>query len=190
MTMTVWTVGHSNHGQDEFLALLRKHDIEVLADVRSAPYSRYTQHFNQGPLQKAAEGAGLQYVFLGRELGGRPRDGAAYDDEGHARYDVMAGSGEFRAGLDRLLHGIAAYRVAIMCAEENPRHCHRRLLIGKVLTEQNPCSLHHIRGDGSMEVEDAVELGDPQLSLLGEASAWRSTQSVSRRSRHASSSSS
>lgn len=186
----LWTIGHSNHTLDGFLALLRQHRIEVLVDVRSAPYSRYSGHFNREALERMIEEAGIRYLFLGRELGGRPSDEAAYDDEGHARYDVMAKSAHFKEGLGRLERGIAEYRVVIMCSEEDPEHCHRRLLVGKVLTASGPYELHHIRGDGSIEVEEAVQMGDPQLSLLGEAPAWRSSQSVSQRSRHASSSNS
>lgn len=188
--VTLWTVGHSNHAPDRFLDLLEQHKIEVLVDVRSAPFSRYAGHFNREALQEAVEASGTRYLFLGRELGGRPREESAYDDEGHARYDVMAESPEFKDGLNRLIRGARTYRVAIMCSEEDPEHCHRRLLVGKVLTSRGACELRHIRGDGSVEVERAVRLGDPQLTLLGEEPAWRSTQSVSRRSRHVSSSSS
>jgi uncharacterized protein (DUF488 family) len=190
MKSTLWTVGHSNVPVERFLELLRAEGIEVLVDVRSSPYSRYSTHFNQAPLERAVRDAGLSYVFLGRELGGRPASDDAYDEEGHARYDVMAESPTFQDGLDRLMKGVDEYRVAIMCSEESPEHCHRRLLVGKVLTDRGACEVHHIRGNGSVEVETSVELADPQLSLLGEAPAWRSTQSGSHRNRHASSSSS
>lgn len=185
----LWTIGHSNHTLDRFLDLLGEHRIDVLVDVRSSPYSRYAGHFNREALERAIDGKDIRYIFMGRELGGRPSDAAAYDDEGHARYDVMAESSSFNGGLARLERGIAAYRVAIMCSEEDPEHCHRRILVGKVLTARGTYQLHHIRGDGSSDVEKTVQLGDPQLSLLGEAPAWRSTQSVLQRSRHASSSS-
>ena len=180
---SLWTVGHSNHTLERFLELLVTQEIEVLVDVRSAPYSRYSTHFNRGPLEKAIKTAGLQYLFLGRELGGRPSEEDAYDDEGHARYDVMAASAEFSDGLKRLARGVDAYRVAIMCSEEDPTDCHRRLLVGKSLTDRGGYRLHHLRGDGRVDVEAAVELNDPQLNLLGETAVWRSTQSVSQRSR-------
>ena len=102
----------------------------------------------------------------------------------------MAEASAFRECMDRLRDGIEQYRVAIMCSEENPEHCHRRLLVGKDLTADGGYALHHIRGDGDVEIETTVELDDPQLSMLGEGAAWRSTQSVSHRSRHADSSSS
>lgn len=186
----LWTVGHSNRSLERFLDLLREHRIDVLVDVRSAPFSRYSTQFNKAPLERAVRGAGISYLFMGQELGGRPRSDDGYDEEGHARYDLMAKAPPFREGMDRLRDGIEQYRVAIMCSEENPEHCHRRLLVGKVLTADDAYELHHIRGDGDVEIETTVELADPQLSLLGEAPAWRSTQSVSHRSRHADSSNS
>ncbi len=190
MMKRVWTVGHSNASVEHFLGLLDKHGIEVLVDVRSAPYSRFSSHFNHAPLERSVRGAGIDYLFLGKELGGRPATDDAYDEAGHARYDIMAEAAHFKEGLDRLMTGMERYRVAIMCSEENPEHCHRRLLVGKVLTDRAPYQLHHIRGDGRVEIETSVELTESQLSLLGETPAWRSTQSVSHRSRHGSSSSS
>ena len=38
--LTVYTVGHSNVPLESFLALLWRHGIQSLADVRSAPHSR------------------------------------------------------------------------------------------------------------------------------------------------------
>jgi uncharacterized protein (DUF488 family) len=182
-TVSLWTVGHSNHTVDRFLELLASERIEVLVDVRSAPYSRFSTHFNRAPLEKAVKGAGLGYLFLGRELGGRPADDDAYDAEGHARYDLMASAPRFLEGLERLKVGVERFRVAVMCSEEDPSDCHRRLLVGKVLTDRGEYQLHHLRGDGSVQIEDAVRLGDGQPSLFEEGPPWRSTQSVSHRSR-------
>jgi uncharacterized protein (DUF488 family) len=190
MPLPLWSVGHSNIGVERFIDLLKKNGIDVLVDVRSAPFSRYSTHFNKAPLERAVREAGISYLFMGKELGGRPQTDDGYDEEGHARYDLMAEASAFREGMDRLRDGIEQYRVAIMCSEENPEHCHRRLLVGKVLTADGGYELHHIRGDGDVEIEARVELDGLQLSLLGERPAWRSTQSVSHRSRHADSSSS
>lgn len=43
-------------------------------------------------------------------------------------------------------------RIAIMCAQEDPTNCHRRLLISKTLLERGLC-VYHIRGDGSLDIE-------------------------------------
>jgi uncharacterized protein (DUF488 family) len=190
-TTTLYTIGHSNQTIGEFLTLLARHDIEALVDVRSAPYSRYVPHFNKRELQQAIQDAGLRYVYLGRELGGRPDDPALYDDEGHARYDLIAETEIFNASLERLKTGVASYQVAIMCSEEDPTDCHRRLLVGRVMRRDGYRVLH-IRGHG--EIMDDAQL-DPtilQPELFGldpsEQDTWRSTRSVLPRNPRSSSS--
>jgi uncharacterized protein (DUF488 family) len=176
---TLVTVGHSNHRLERFLALLRAHDVQCIADVRSWPASRHAPWFDREPLRDALQSAGVRYVFLGRELGGRPDDKDLYDESGHVRYDALARSEEFARGLQRLRQGIGMLRLAVMCAEENPLHCHRRLLVARVLFEEGMPVLH-IRGDGRLESERGfTRLG----SLFEESLPWRSTASVSQRRR-------
>jgi uncharacterized protein (DUF488 family) len=178
----VWTVGHSNHGVSDFLSLLRGADIEVLADIRSWPSSRFSPHFNRTRLENAVERAGITYVFMGDTLGGRPDDPSCYDDDDYVLYERIAQTERFRHGIVRLQANIRKFRVAVMCAEENPQDCHRRLLLGKVLCDEGAV-LHHIRGDGRIDDEVSVVLQtDPQLSLLPEGLQWKSARPVSRRS--------
>jgi len=35
----IYTIGHSKHPAERFIALLRQHDIGALADVRSTPFT-------------------------------------------------------------------------------------------------------------------------------------------------------
>ena len=65
---TVLTIGHSTHSFEEFLALLRQHHVTAVADVRSAPYSRFNPEFNRYALASALTAEGIQYVYLGKEL--------------------------------------------------------------------------------------------------------------------------
>ena len=153
----VWTIGHSTHPVDALVGLLRGERIEVLADVRSRPYSRHNPQFRKEKLRASVEQAGLRYVFLGAELGGRPPEPGFYDAKGHARYDLVAETERFRGGLKRLLTGAAAYRVAIMCSEEDPARCHRRLLVTRALAGRG-VEVRHIRGNGSVLTE--AELAD------------------------------
>ena len=153
--LEVLTIGHSNRSIDEFLTLLKQHAVEVLADVRSQPHSKYVPHFDYANLKRATEAAGVQYVFLGRELGGMPEAREFYDAEEHVVYSRIAASEPFRHGIARLLEGIRKYRVAVMCGEEDPANCHRRLLVGKVLKEQGVV-VRHIRGDGRIQTEEEL----------------------------------
>jgi len=187
----VLTIGHSNHPMQKFLELLRMHAIQVVADVRSNPYSKYATQFDREPLIESLRGAGLQYVYLGAELGGRPRRDAYYDAAGHVLYDKVVESPEFQEGVIRLIGGLQQYVVAVLCAEEDPAGCHRRLLVGRVLGERG-VAVDHIRGDGRVQSEAELAAAEPhsnQLSLFDEIEApWKSVPSVSPKKRQSSSS--
>jgi uncharacterized protein (DUF488 family) len=183
---TVLTVGHSTHSIEWFLQLMRDAHVEVVVDVRSQPYSRYSPQFNLRDLEAALKRTGLRYVSMGDELGGRPVGDQFYDEDGYVRYDRLAQSPAFLAGIERLNEGARRYRVAIMCSEEDPMDCHRRLLVGRVLDGLGVESVH-LRGDGTLEDDSSVarrELlehpGRYSLSMFGsKEEEWRSTRSVS-----------
>ncbi len=178
--MQLFTIGHSNHSADRFQRLLSDHGIEVLVDVRSWPHSRYVEWVDRSRIGEIAKAAGARYLFLGKELGGRPESAGLYDATGHVLYGEVAKSAEFRAGIERLRRGAELHRVAIMCSEEDPTSCHRRLLVAKVLLEEG-LTIGHIRGDGRCEVEsEPIALSEGSL-FDDEESLWRSSQSVSRR---------
>jgi uncharacterized protein (DUF488 family) len=186
--LRVLTIGHSNHTTGHFLGLLKSHGVEVLVDTRSQPYSKYSTQFDQKDLKAALGHAGIRYLYLGRELGGRPEGEEFYDEDGHVLYDRVAGTPQFQEGLSRLETGIREYQVAMLCAEENPAACHRRLLVGRVLLDRG-IRVEHIRGDGRIQTEEEVVAEmDPnrdQLPLFekAEAEPWKSIPSVLRKKR-------
>ena len=145
----VLTVGHSNHAVADFLALLRQHTASAVADVRSAPYSRFNPQFNRETLRRTLTDAGIAYVYLGRELGGRSDDPACYRD-GRICYDRVAETRNFKDGLRRLETGMAEHRIALMCAEKEPLHCHRTLLVSHAL-DANGVRVSHIHAEGHLE---------------------------------------
>jgi uncharacterized protein (DUF488 family) len=176
----LYTVGHSNHSEQKFLDLLHQHGIEVLVDVRSQPFSRYNPQYNDSNLKRAVEAAGIRYLFLGEELGGRPGGEEFLDEAGHALYHRMAESPAFLAGIERLQRGIEEHRVAIMCSEEDPAVCHRHLLVTRVLCDRGVPVLH-IRGDGRLETEEQIGRAEKQGVLFAELEdeSWKSLRSVS-----------
>jgi uncharacterized protein (DUF488 family) len=181
----LFSVGHSNHALETFLDLLRAHRVELLVDVRSQPVSSYTPYFNGRELRAAVRGAGIDYLFLGRELGGRPESYRFYDDDGRVLYGEVAKTPEFLAGIDRLQSEAAARRAAMMCSEEDPNGCHRRLLVARVLAARG-VRVVHIRGDGRLESEDDLAAqqkkakGRNQRTLFDvvEEEPWKSIRSV------------
>jgi uncharacterized protein (DUF488 family) len=152
---TLFTIGHSNHELGKFLQFLKGNKIEVLVDIRSNPYSRFASQFNKDNLTKAFQANGIRYLFLGKELGGRPKDRRFYDLEGHVLYLRLSESPLFLEGIERLIHGMSPCHVALMCSEENPVKCHRYHLVSSVL-EGRGITVFHIRGDGKVQSKDDV----------------------------------
>jgi uncharacterized protein (DUF488 family) len=179
---TFYTIGHSSHSPEHFVGLLRQHGIQVAADTRSAPYSRYTPQFDREALRDLLAVAGVKYLYLGDAVGGRPRDESCYDAEGRVLYGRVAEQAEFREAVERLQRGADEFRVALLCSEEDPAHCHRRLLISRVLIGEG-AEIRHIRGDGAVETDEEVAMRsgkaliELQPALFGELedASWRST---------------
>ncbi|MFZ0929138.1 MAG: DUF488 domain-containing protein [Syntrophobacteraceae bacterium] len=171
MSDTIYTIGHSTHPIDKLLALLKRHAITVVCDVRSQPYSQTNPQFNREPLKQALRAEGISYVFLGKELGAKSSDKSCYRN-GRVQYDLLAQTDLFRQGLERVKNGAKSYRVVLMCAEKEPLECHRTILVSRHLVEQGMHVLH-ILSDGRLEEHeqslqrliDNLELR--QLNLFG-----------------------
>lgn len=183
----VFTIGHSNHSAEILVRLLKGYGIEVLVDTRSHPYSRHAPRFNASALGVALSKDGIGYLFLGGELGGRPEGGEFYDAKGRVDYALVGCSRPFLDGISRLEKELRTHTAALLCSEEDPARCHRRLLVGRALEELG-YTLRHIRGDGSVETEGEADGGQPVLFPETEASPRKSIRSVSRKSRRPSSS--
>jgi len=151
----LYTIGHSNHEIEKFIELLCQHEINVVADVRSSPYSAYSSQFNREHLQAMLKQAGIAYVFLGEQLGARRAEEECYVD-GKVSFDLAAKTPAFIEGLERLRGGVAEHRVALMCSEKDPMTCHRGLLICRNL-RGGEIAMRHILEDGSIETHQAAE---------------------------------
>lgn len=192
---SLFSIGHSNHPIDLFNRLLLGHRVEVLADIRSQPHSKYSPQFDMNSLKVTVPAIGIKYLYLGRELGGRPEASEFYDQDGHVLYDRLAQAPAFLDGLGRLEKGVGKYHVALMCSEEDPVKCHRYLLVGRVLADRG-ISLLHIRSDGRVQSQQELEelatpVADslsPRLFSTEEEKPWKSIRSVSPRKRLPSSS--
>jgi uncharacterized protein (DUF488 family) len=185
----IFTIGHSNHPIERFLALLTQHSIAVLVDARSQPFSRYVPQFDRELLESSVESHGTRYLYMGDELGGRPPETEYYDADGRVLYYRVAESERFKGGIARLLKGSLEFRIAVLCSEEDPTSCHRRLLVSKVLTG-NGISVQHIRGTGALQPEAELDSGSTtaqlemfEISNQDRLSEWKSIQSVLPRDR-------
>jgi uncharacterized protein (DUF488 family) len=177
MDRTLYTIGHSNGTCEHFADLLAHHGIDVIADVRSSPYSAYNPQFNREPLQEFLRTRGVEYVFLGDELGARRSEPECYDDSGRVHYDRIAGTPAFSRGIDRLAELAAGHRVALMCAEKDPLTCHRTILICRFVKDVFP-DVGHILHDGSLETQVEAESRLLKLARLPERDLFHSREEL------------
>jgi uncharacterized protein (DUF488 family) len=170
--MLLYTIGHSAHPIQKFISLLKSYDIQVVADVRSVPASRFHPQYHKAALQKVLTEHHIHYLFAGQRLGGRPNDPTCYDPEmlaakdrkhPRANFAEMMTRAWFQQGIADLVNQAATARTALLCSEAEPRRCHRHELIARYLRNAYPdIAVQHIRGNGTLV--SAVELfeADPQ----------------------------
>jgi uncharacterized protein (DUF488 family) len=132
MPQILWTIGHSTRPIEEFIELLQAHDIQLLGDVRTIPYSRRNPQFNTDALAESLVKAGLEYHHL-PALGGRRKSqpdsvNRGWRSAGFRGYADYMQTDEFRGGLEELMASGRQRRTAIMCAEAVPWRCHRSLI--------------------------------------------------------------
>jgi uncharacterized protein (DUF488 family) len=135
--MRVWTVGHSTHSLDAFVALLATHDIAQVTDVRTVPKSRRHPHFHTDALARSLPDRGVAYVHLPRLGGWRHPDAEspnrAWQNPSFRGYADYAMGDEFADGLAQLREHSRARRTAVMCSEALWWRCHRRLIADRLV---------------------------------------------------------
>jgi uncharacterized protein (DUF488 family) len=147
--MTIYTIGHSHAAIEGFIDLLRLHLIEVLVDTRSQPYSRYAPQFNRESLKTSLQHAGITYLYLGDELGGRPKDARYYLPDGKVDYEQLSETPFYQGGLVRLKCEAERHCLAMMCSEADYRNCHRYKLITRSLVNEG-IEVQHILHSGAL----------------------------------------
>lgn len=168
MSARLWTIGHSSHTAERLAELLVGQGIACVVDVRSVPYSRRHPQHRREAMAEFLSGRGIAYVWEGETLGGRPdlaKRSNLCGPSGKPDWGKVRTSEVFQEALDRLQKRAAEAPTAILCAEENPRDCHRLHLVAAAWVERFRGKVLHIRGNGKVEAE-----GPPaQMGLFGEA---------------------
>jgi uncharacterized protein (DUF488 family) len=128
----VWTIGHSTHSFDDFLAMLSSFQIELVADVRRFPGSRRLPQFNKETLAASLEQNKIRYVHL-EDLGGRlkPKSDSkntAWRNEAFRGYADYMETDSFREAVMLLKDYAMKFRTAYMCSEAVWWRCHRALI--------------------------------------------------------------
>lgn len=126
MKNKIFSYGHSVRAISEFLKTLKEKDIDILADVRSRPYSRFQSQYNQKALADSLLSVGILYVFKGKNLGGK--------DE----------NVDYEETIDELVEMVkAGKRVCVMCSEGDYKKCHRHQVLEPSFNQRG-VSMEHI----------------------------------------------
>jgi len=152
----MYTIGHSNIPLEELISLLEENEIEILVDVRSVPYSKYVSQANKETLEVAVRAKEIKYLFMVKQLGGKPDGVEIEDDHGNINYSHLKEKSSFKEGLERLLAGANDYILCLMCSEEDPSKCYRGMLLAKEFTKRG-VEMRHIRHGGEVESQQAIE---------------------------------
>lgn len=129
---SVYSVGHSTRTLKEFIELLRAHDVDILADVRSLPGSKRLPHFDKENLAITLPEAGIEYRHLpllgGLRKGRKDSPNTGWHNASFRSYADYMGTDAFEEGLEKLRKLTLQGRVSLMCAEAVPWRCHRSLI--------------------------------------------------------------
>jgi uncharacterized protein (DUF488 family) len=147
---TIWTIGHSSRSWEEFLALLRAHRIEAIADVRRFAGSRRFPQFGRDQLPGRLRAAGIDYIAID-ELGGRRRPvpdspNTVWRNPSFRAYADHMASAEYATGRAQLLSLAQRLRTAILCSEAVWWRCHRSLIADDL--KAAGIEVLHIMGEG------------------------------------------
>ena len=152
--MRLYTVGHSNHTQDEFLRLLNTHFVNCVVDVRSVPASSHNPQFNQESLGWFLREKNINYQFFGRELGARRMD--CINQDGLVDFERAIHTALFQEGVDKLMGLLDTKIVTLMCSEAEPLECHRFALVARYFYEHR-VGVFHILKDASVVSHHSLE---------------------------------
>ena len=144
----LYTIGHSNQTQEEFLGMLLTHNINCVVDVRSVPASKYSPQFNMGELRWFLKCHGIQYLHFGDEFGARRTD--CINQDGQVDFEEAIKTPAFLSGVNRLKKGLEkGFRITLMCSEANPLECHRFSLVSRYFYD-NGMDVQHILKDAEL----------------------------------------
>jgi uncharacterized protein (DUF488 family) len=153
--MVIYTIGYGNRAIGDFIELLRRFGVQTLVDTRSVPYSRFRPAYRRKALEQHLTEAGISYLYLGDELGGKLVDPNCVVD-GAVDLDCLMAKESFRAALAQVEDGArGGETLALMCAELRPESCHRAWMLAPLLIRNN-LEVLHISETGSLKSQDDV----------------------------------
>lgn len=145
---TILTVGHSTKPIAAFLELMKGARVEVVVDVRSRPYSRFNPQYNKQALMAELQQAGIEYEWLGKNLGG------------------LDGNVNFAEAIDDVAYMARHKTVVIMCSEGPHIKCHRNYMLTPEFQAKG-VEVLHLQWTGEMVPATPTKVGDtPEMDPL------------------------
>ena len=152
----IYTVGYGGRATDEFIGLLQRYQIDALVDVRTQPYSRFNPDFTRSALRQILARAGIDYIFMGDSLGGRPNDEDCFV-AGKLDAERCQSRDWYQRGIAGLKALAQRKRVTMMCSEKDPAHCHRSYVVGATMAHQEAFAVLHIDKTGQLKAQATLE---------------------------------
>lgn len=140
--MPILTAGYGNRGFEGFVALMKRHGVTHVVDVRSVPQSSYWEDFRRPRLERILPETGLRYVYMGDTLGGVPDSPVLCKDPEAVPLEPLFDDPKLHLGLDKLIAAAEDRTVCLMCGCLRPHKCHRFRLIGEALDKRGVAVLH------------------------------------------------
>jgi len=145
MPETIYTVGHSNLNFMKFIALIQANNINHIIDIRSIPYSRRAPWSNKSRLAELLRPFRIHYTYLGHKLGGKKRS-----IEQFSKQQGVTPREIYKEGIQRLVQLSLRDKLTLLCAEGDPKNCHRQHIVAQTLIDSG-LKVIHILEDGSLK---------------------------------------
>lgn len=150
--MTVYTLGHSTHTEEEFISLLKQYGVDLLIDVRSLPGSNYVPQFNKENMEVWLPEGNIDYLHM-PILGGRrnknheidPSYVSGWRNASFRNYAGYTFTEEYKQGIEELKELMSEHTICLMCSEAVPWRCHRLIISNTLVAQDIP--VEHIISD-------------------------------------------
>jgi uncharacterized protein (DUF488 family) len=157
--MICYTIGHSTRKLEEFINIIKNYGIDCVMDVRSYPRASndYDKPYDRDSLEINIKQAGINYIYMGEELGENRTENEALDEEGKVDFDKVMECSIFKKGINKIVEGIKrGHKIVLMCSERNPFNCHRSILLGYALMK-NGVAMEHVIDEEKSKSQNRIE---------------------------------
>lgn len=147
----IYSVGYGGRVHTDFIQLMVKYNITLVVDIRSNPFSRFQPSYNKAGLKAILKEEGINYVFMGEELGGKPKAQIFYSPSGKLNQELVTTTKFYQSAIRELIElAHINENICLLCSELNPDQCHRKTMVGQSLFKQGVI-VNHINGKGGVD---------------------------------------